>query len=106
LRAAGYAVTAVPTAQEALSLLKNGQRFDALITDIDMPDMDGFALAEAVRSEPRLTELPIIALSASSSAEAIERGRRVGFHDYVAKFDRQSLIAALKEQTADVTEAA
>jgi len=68
--------------------------------------MDGFALAEAVRGEPRLNQLPIIALSASSSPEAIERGRQVGFHDYVAKFDRQSLIAALKEQTADVVQAA
>jgi len=48
----------------------------------------------------------MIALAASSSPEAIERGRRVGFHDYVAKFDRQSLIAALKEQTADVIQAA
>ncbi|HEY5962482.1 MAG TPA: chemotaxis protein CheW [Xanthobacteraceae bacterium] len=106
LKAAGYAVTAVPTAQEALSILKNGQRFDALVTDIDMPDMDGFALAEAVRGEPRLSDLPMIALSASSSPEAIERGRQVGFHDYVAKFDRQSLIAALKEQTADIVQAA
>jgi two-component system chemotaxis sensor kinase CheA len=106
LKAAGYSVTAVPTAREALELLRKGARFDALVTDIDMPDMDGFALAEAVRGEPRLSELPMIALSASSSPEAIERGRRVGFHDYVAKFDRQSLIAALKEQTADVIQAA
>ncbi len=50
--------------------------------------------------------MPIIALSSSSSPEAIERGRQVGFHDYVAKFDRQSLIAALKEQTADIIQAA
>ena len=87
-------------------MLKNGQRFDALITDIDMPDMDGFALAEAVRGEPRLSDLPMIALSASSSPEAIERGRQVGFHDYVAKFDRPGLIAALKEQTAELNRAA
>jgi two-component system chemotaxis sensor kinase CheA len=106
LKAAGYLVTAVPTAREALELLRKGGRFEALVTDIDMPDMDGFALAEAVRGEPRLSDLPMIALSASSSPEAIERGRRVGFHDYVAKFDRQSLIAALKEQTADVIQAA
>jgi two-component system chemotaxis sensor kinase CheA len=33
------------------------------------------------------------------SAEAIERGRRAGFHDFVAKFDRQGLIASLKEQS-------
>ena len=51
-------------------------------------------------------EIPIIALSSSSSPESIERGRKVGFHDYVAKFDRQSLIAALKEQTADIIQAA
>ncbi|AMN44333.1 hybrid sensor histidine kinase/response regulator [Rhodoplanes sp. Z2-YC6860] len=106
LKAAGYSVTAVPSARDALDLLRKGNRFEALVTDIDMPEMDGFELAEAVRGEPRFNELPIIALSASSSPEAIERGRRVGFHDYVAKFDRQSLIAALKEQTADMTQAA
>jgi two-component system chemotaxis sensor kinase CheA len=107
LKAAGYEVTAVSSAPEALALLKKGQRFDALVTDIDMPDMDGFALAEAVRGErATLGDIPIIALSSYSSPETIERGRRVGFHDYVAKFDRQSLIAALKEQTADVIQAA
>jgi len=45
-------------------------------------------------------------LSALTSPEAIERGREVGFHDYVAKFDRPGLIAALKEQTAAMGEAA
>ena len=58
-----------------------------------------------VRADPRTADLPIIALSSVVSAEAIERGRHVGFHDYVAKFDRQGLIAALKEQT-DVGRAA
>jgi two-component system chemotaxis sensor kinase CheA len=50
--------------------------------------------------------MPIIALSAMVSPAAIERGRQAGFHDYVAKFDRPGLIAALKEQTADVKKAA
>ena len=102
LRAAGYDVTAVPGAQEALALLKGGHRYDVLVTDIDMPGMDGFALAEAVRNEKQFGEIPIIALSSYSSPEAIARGRQVGFHDYVAKFDRQSLVAALKEQTAEI----
>jgi two-component system chemotaxis sensor kinase CheA len=106
LKAAGYSVTPAASGHEALTLLKNGQRFDALVTDIEMPEMDGFALAEAVRNEQRFGAMPIIALSSDSTPEAIERGRQVGFHDYVAKFDRQSLIAALKEQTADVIEAA
>jgi two-component system, chemotaxis family, sensor kinase CheA len=106
LKAAGYEVTAVAGAEEALALLKNGRRFDVLVTDVDMPGMDGFALAEAVRSEARFGDIPMIALSSHSSPESIERGRQVGFHDYVAKFDRQSLIAALKEQTADDVRAA
>jgi two-component system chemotaxis sensor kinase CheA len=99
LQAAGYQVTAVGSAQEALAMLRNGRLFDVAITDIEMPGVDGFQFAETLRSDPRTAELPIIALSSVVSAEAIERGRRVGFHDYVAKFDRQGLIAALKEQT-------
>ncbi len=99
LQAAGYQVTAVGSAQQGLAFLRDGRRFDVAITDIEMPDMNGFQFAEAVRSDMHLAELPIIALSSVVSAEAIERGRRVGFHDYVAKFDRQGLIATLKEQT-------
>jgi two-component system chemotaxis sensor kinase CheA len=99
LQAAGYAVTAAASAQEGLAILGEGGPFDVAITDIEMPDMDGFEFAQAVRSDPRTAGLPIIALSSVVSAGAIERGRHVGFYDYVAKFDRQGLIAALKEQT-------
>jgi two-component system chemotaxis sensor kinase CheA len=102
LQAAGYAVTAVDSARDALALLGEARPFDVAITDIEMPDMNGFQFAEAVRADPRTCDLPIIALSSVVSPEAIERGRRVGFHDYVAKFDRQGLIAALKEQTGVV----
>ena len=48
----------------------------------------------------------LIALSAMVSAETIERGRGAGFHDFVAKFDRTGLIAAIKEQSADLDQAA
>jgi two-component system, chemotaxis family, sensor kinase CheA len=106
LAAAGYQVTAVGGANEALTLLKNGQRVDVVVTDIEMPGMDGFAFAEAVRGDPETAELPIIALSSITSPEALERGRKVGFYDYVAKFDRPGLIAALKEHAADINEAA
>jgi two-component system chemotaxis sensor kinase CheA len=106
LKAAGYDVTTVASGQEALILLKNGRKFDVLVTDIEMPGLDGFALAQAIREDKRFANLPIIALSSYSSPESIERGREVGFHDYVAKFDRQSLVAALKEQTADLERAA
>ncbi len=100
LQAAGYQVTAVGSAQEALVLLKDGRSFDVAVTDVDMPEMDGFQFAEVLRADAKLADLPVIALSSAVSAEVVERGRQVGFHDFVAKFDRQGLIAALKEQTA------
>jgi two-component system chemotaxis sensor kinase CheA len=106
LKAAGYSVTALGSAHDALTLLRDGRRFDLIITDIDMPGMDGFELTSLVRSDPRTATMPVIGLSSLVSPEAIERGRQVGLHDYVAKFDRQGLIAALKEQTADIDYAA
>jgi two-component system, chemotaxis family, sensor kinase CheA len=106
LKAAGYYVTAVASAQEALALLSGGQSFDIVLTDIDMPGMNGFDFAAQLRRDPNTSGLPIIALTSIVSPDAVERGRQVGFHDYIAKFDRAGLISALKEQLASVTEAA
>jgi two-component system chemotaxis sensor kinase CheA len=106
IKAAGYTVTAVGSAAEALAVLQADARFDLVVTDIEMPDMDGFALAETMRATPASAGIPIIALATMVSAEAIERGRAVGFHDFVAKFDRTGLIAAIKEQSADIERAA
>jgi two-component system chemotaxis sensor kinase CheA len=105
LRAAGYGVTTATSAREALALIKDDGCFDALITAVEMAEMTGYELALALRADQSTAELPIIALSSVISADAIERGRAAGFHDYVAKFDRQGLIAALKEQ-AEIYEAA
>ena len=106
LKAAGYKVRVAPSAQEGLLALRSGQSFDVVLTDIEMPDMNGFEFAETIRADAHLSSVPIIALSAVISPAAIERGRQAGFHDYVAKFDRPGLIAALKEQTAEVSRAA
>ena len=106
IKAAGYQVVAVPSAAQALAAMRSGQRIDLVVTDIEMPDMNGFELAAALRENPHTAGLPIIGLSAMVSAEAIERGRDVGFHDFVAKFDRTGLIAAIKEQSADLHQAA
>ena len=106
LKAAGYKVRVAPNAQEGLAALRSGQLFDVVLTDIEMPDMNGFEFAETIRADHNLSALPIIALSSMVSPAAIERGRLAGFHDYVAKFDRPGLIAALKEQTAELSRAA
>ncbi len=106
LKAAGYRVRVAPNAQEGLAALRSGQSFDVVLTDIEMPDMNGFEFAETIRADQHLSSMPIIALSSMVSPAAIERGRLAGFHDYVAKFDRPGLIAALKEQTAELSKAA
>ncbi len=106
LKAAGYRVTVAQNGQEGLAALRSGNSFDVVLTDIEMPEMNGFEFAEAIRADRRMEAMPIIALSSVVSPAAIERGRQAGFHDYVAKFDRPGLIAALKEQTADVKQAA
>ena len=106
LKAAGYRVQLAGGAREGLDLLRGGDPVDVILTDIEMPDMSGFEFAEAVRADTALNATPIIALSSMVSPAAIERGRQAGFHDYVAKFDRPGLIAALKEQTAEASKAA
>jgi two-component system chemotaxis sensor kinase CheA len=106
IKAAGYRVVAVASAAEALKALKSDSRFDLIVTETEMPEVDGFALAEATRAIPSRAETPIIALATMVSADAIERGRAVGFYDFVAKFDRAGLVAAIKEQGADLNRAA
>jgi two-component system chemotaxis sensor kinase CheA len=106
LKAAGYDVTAVAAPAEALALIRQGERFDVVVSDIEMPGMNGFELAEAIRAEERGAAIPIIALSSITSPATVERGRQAGFQEFVAKFDRPGLIAALKEQTVAWDEAA
>jgi two-component system, chemotaxis family, sensor kinase CheA len=106
IKAAGCQVVAVGSAVEALKALKSEKRFDVVVTDIEMPETDGFALAEALRAMPATAHLPVIGITAMVSADAVERGRQIGFHDFVAKFDRTGLIAAIKEQGADIDRAA
>jgi len=99
LKAAGYQVTVCASAPEALDMLEHGRRFDVIVSDIEMPEMNGFEFAEAVKRHPRLRQIPILALSSMCTPASIERGRQSGFDDYIAKFDRPGLIAALKEVT-------
>jgi two-component system chemotaxis sensor kinase CheA len=106
IKAAGYQVTSAASAAEALAAIRDHVPVDVVVTDIEMPGMDGFEFTAALRSDPATAGVPVIALSARVSADVIERGRRAGFHDFVAKFDRTGLIAAIKEQTEDLDEAA
>lgn len=96
LSVAGYQVTAVDGADQALHMREQGAAFDAIISDIEMPGMDGFAFAEAVRADNRWSGTPMVALSSHATQRDFERGREVGFDDYVTKFDRDALLETLK----------
>jgi two-component system, chemotaxis family, sensor kinase CheA len=75
--------------------------FDVIVSDIAMPDMDGLDFARAVRSGGTWAALPMIALSARAEPGDIDAGRDAGFTDYVAKFQREALIASLRQCLAE-----
>ena len=100
LSVAGYDVIAVDSPDKALSLREAGDDFDAIISDIEMPGMNGFEFAHAVRSEGRWSHVPMVALSSHATEKDFERGREVGFNDYVAKFDRDALLQTLVQTLA------
>ena len=106
LQAAGYKVVTVASGEDALALVKNGQHFDAIISDLEMPGMNGLQLAEALRANSSTAEIPLIALSSHAKPGMLADVRSAGFGGFVAKFDRPGLIAAIKEVTTAWNEAA
>jgi two-component system chemotaxis sensor kinase CheA len=106
LEVAGYRVTVATNGDEALALREEGVAFDCIVSDIEMPGMNGFELAEQVKSDSRWQQTPIVALSSHVNPKDLERGRNVGFSDYVGKFDRDALLLTLSQTLAEKVEVA
>jgi two-component system chemotaxis sensor kinase CheA len=106
LAAAGFQVIAIDSADKALSLCEAGEEFDLIISDIEMPGMNGFEFCESVKKTDRWQTTPIIALSSRASPKDIARGRQVGFDDYVAKYDREGLVHTMHEALSEIRGAA
>jgi two-component system chemotaxis sensor kinase CheA len=105
LGAAGFRVTAIGSAAEALRLRDAGSKFDAIVSDIEMPEMDGIQFARAVRAGGPWAALPMLAMTAHSDMENARIGREAGFTDYVAKFEREALVASLRASLAEMVAA-
>ncbi|MES2729252.1 MAG: hybrid sensor histidine kinase/response regulator [Pseudomonadota bacterium] len=107
LKIAGYDVVAVGSSFEALKLQDTGEAFDLIISDIEMPEMDGYALATAIRTaKGTWADTPMLALTAHSKPEDITRSIEAGFQDHVGKFDRDSLLSRIHKtlvQSQDAT---
>jgi two-component system chemotaxis sensor kinase CheA len=97
LAAQGFEVTAAGSAAEALRLRDAGLELDAIISDIEMPDMNGIEFARCVREGGPWASLPMIALSGRASPADEARGREAGFTDYCHKFERETLMESLKQ---------
>ncbi|OJH41291.1 hybrid sensor histidine kinase/response regulator [Cystobacter ferrugineus] len=98
LEAAGYEVLVCSDGQEAWERLQT-EGADALVSDVEMPRMDGFTLTEAVRNSPRFGRLPVVLVTARSSPEDKTRGLQVGASAYLVKsaFDQSHLLETLRQ---------
>ncbi len=85
------------SAAEALRLRDAGAMFDAIVSDIEMPEMDGREFARAAPAGAAWAGLPMIALSGRSGPVDVEAGREAGFTDYLAKFERDALLESLAQ---------
>jgi two-component system chemotaxis sensor kinase CheA len=68
-----------------------------IVSDIEMPGMNGFEFARTARAHAKWQDTPMVALSSHATPEDFDRGREAGFNDYVAKFDRDALLQVLTE---------
>jgi two-component system chemotaxis sensor kinase CheA len=95
LKMAGYRVTVAEHGEAALEICRDGEEFDLIISDIEMPGLSGFDLARTLRQEERWKDVPMVALSSHANPQDFERGRNSGFNDYVTKLDPKALLTSL-----------
>jgi two-component system chemotaxis sensor kinase CheA len=97
LETSGYLVVTAVDGIDAMTRLKT-EKFDAVVSDVDMPRMNGFNLTEKIRGDKKLAELPVVLVTALGSREDRERGIDVGANAYIVKssFDQSNLLETLR----------
>ena len=102
LSSRGYQVSQAEDGVAALEwLADNGSHIDVIVTDINMPRMDGFGLIEALRGQSRFRDCPILVLSTESSDEKKARARSAGATGWIVKpFDPVRLVDAVRRVAA------
>jgi two-component system chemotaxis sensor kinase CheA len=102
LERAGYLVQTATDGIEALALIKQ-HPFDIVVSDIDMPRMNGFTLTEKIRADERLVHLPIVLVTSLDSDEDRNHGLAVGADAYIVKssFDRHGILDVVANLLAD-----
>jgi len=96
LETRGYAVRVAVDGADALKQLRS-ESIDLVVSDIQMPHVDGFQMLEAMRADVRLAEIPVILVTSMDRCEYRERGLALGAHAYIVKqrFDHEELLATI-----------
>lgn len=95
LSAVGYEVRVAEDGASALAMMAV-RRPDIVLTDLNMPHMDGFALLQAIRSRPALADIPVMIISSEDAEAKKARGRDAGIAGWIVKpFEPAELIEAL-----------
>ena len=96
LERGGYAVRTASDGAEALAMLAE-QPADLVVTDLEMPNVDGFVLTSSIRAHPRLANIPVLIVSSRASEEDHQRGLDAGADGYIVKtsFDEAGLLSAV-----------
>lgn len=96
LEADGYEVTAAENGKAAVELL-GGKPFDIIVSDLDMPAMNGWEFMEYIRKESDIRNIPSIALTALDSDDDKTGAHAAGFDTYQVKLDREALLVNVSE---------
>lgn len=94
---AGYSYTLAEDGQKGLDALSTGS-FDVIITDINMPVMDGITFIKEARARPEIKATPILVLTTEGSVDVKQKGRDAGATGWIVKpFDPDKLIAVIRK---------
>ena len=96
IRADGYQVTTAVDGKDALARLERGERFDVVLSDIDMETVSGLELATTIRANPAWSTTTLIALTARDSSDDRARGLAAGFDFYLTKLDRDVVLETIR----------
>ncbi|MBI4042742.1 MAG: response regulator [Deltaproteobacteria bacterium] len=98
IESAGYEVKTAVDGQDAYTQLA-AEHFDLIVSDIDMPRLDGFELTSKVRNHKTLADLPIVLVTALESRDDRQRGMEVGANAYIVKssFDQSNLLEIIHQ---------
>ena len=98
LEAAGYRVETARDGREGLERLRGDGDIALVVTDLEMPELDGFGLLEAIRSDPDRAALPVVVVTTRAAEEDRQRGLAAGADAYVVKgsFDQGALLETIE----------